>query len=77
MSRTPYILPRPSRLTRRQFIRALGLSAVVSSMGVPRLVSAAEPIKIGTLLDLTGALEAYGKPIQNGAILATGQINAA
>ena len=46
-------------------------------MGVPRLVSAAEPIKIGTLLDLTGALEAYGKPIQNGAILATGQINAA
>jgi branched-chain amino acid transport system substrate-binding protein len=77
MSRTPHILPRPSRLTRRQFVRALGLSAVVSSMGVPRLVSAAEPIKIGTLLDLTGALEAYGKPIQNGAILATEQVNAA
>lgn len=76
MSRTPSIAP-PTRLTRRQFVRALGLSVVVSCIGVPRLVKAAEPIKIGTLLDLTGALEAYGKPIQNGAILATEQINAA
>jgi len=44
---------------------------------VPHLASAAEPVKIGTLLDLTGALEAYGKPIQNGAILAAEHINAA
>ena len=77
MSRTPSLASPSSRLTRRQFVRALGLSAVVSSLGVPRLARAAEPIKIGTLLDLTGALEAYGKPIQNGAILATEQINAA
>src|SRR5262249_24209735 len=72
MSRTP-----PTRLTRRQFVRGLSLAAVVSSIGVPRLVRAAEVIKIGTLLDLTGALEPYGKPIQNGAILAAEQVNAA
>jgi len=76
MSRTPSLAP-PTRLTRRQFVRALGLSAVVFSIGAPRLGKAADPIKVGTLLDLTGALEAYGKPIQNGAILATEQINAA
>ena len=77
MSRIPPASPARARLTRRQLVRALGLSAVVSSIGVPRLARAAEPVKIGILLDLTGALEAYGKPIQNGAILATEQLNAA
>jgi ABC-type branched-subunit amino acid transport system substrate-binding protein len=77
MSRIPPASPARALLTRRQFVRALGLSAVVSSIGVPRLARAAEPVKIGTLLDLTGALEAYGKPIQNGAILAAEQLNAA
>ena len=77
MSRIPPVSPPLARLTRRQFVRALGLSAVASSIGVPRLARAAEPVKIGTLLDLTGALEAYGKPIQNGAILAAEQLNAA
>jgi branched-chain amino acid transport system substrate-binding protein len=77
MSRIPPASPPLALLTRRQFVRALGLSAVVSSIGVPRLAHAAEPVKIGTLLDLTGALEAYGKPIQNGAILAAEQLNAA
>jgi len=66
-----------TRLTRRQFVRACGLSAVGASLGVPRLARAADPVKIGLLLDLTGALEAYGKPIQNGALLAAEQINAA
>src|SRR6266571_5341907 len=77
MSRIPPAFPLLAHLTRRQFVRAFGLSAVVSSIGVPRLSHAAEPVKIGTLLDLTGALEAYGKPIQNGAILAAEQLNAA
>ena len=77
MSHTRHASPLGSCLTRRQFVRAVGLSAVVSSVGVPRLVSAAEPVKIGTLLDLTGALEAYGKPVQNGAILAAEHLNAA
>ncbi len=77
MSRTRHASPLGAGLTRRQFVRALSLSALVSSIGVPHLASAAEPVKIGTLLDLTGALEAYGKPIQNGAILAAEHINAA
>jgi ABC-type branched-subunit amino acid transport system substrate-binding protein len=45
--------------------------------GLPRLGQAAEPIKIGTLFDYTGALEAYGKPVQNGAVLAAEQLNKA
>jgi branched-chain amino acid transport system substrate-binding protein len=77
MSRIPPASPPLAHLTRRQFVRALGLAAVVSSIGVPRLTRAAEPVKIGILLDLTGALEAYGKPIQNGAMLAAEQLNAA
>src|SRR5262245_44264976 len=77
MSRISHASLPLARLTRRQFVRALGLSAVVSSISVPRLASAADAVKIGTLLDLTGALEAYGKPIQNGAILAAEHLNAA
>ena len=77
MSRISHASLPLARLTRRQFVRALGLSAVVSTVGVPRHVRAADPVKIGLLLDLTGALEAYGKPIQNGAILAAEHLNAA
>jgi branched-chain amino acid transport system substrate-binding protein len=66
-----------SQLTRRQFVRAVGLGAVVASTGMPRLAHAADPIRIGTLMDLTGALEAYGKPIQSGTMLAVEQINKA
>ena len=77
MNRIPHASLPLARLTRRQFVRAFGLSAVVSTVGVPRHVRAADPVKIGMLLDLTGALEAYGKPIQNGAILAAEHLNAA
>jgi ABC-type branched-subunit amino acid transport system substrate-binding protein len=76
MSHIPHASLPLARLTRRQFVRALGLSAV-SCISVPRLAFAANTVKIGTLLDLTGALEAYGKPIQNGAILAAEHLNAA
>lgn len=62
-------------LTRRQFVQALGLSTVALSTGVPRLLGAAGPLRIGTLLSMTGALEAYGPPIQKGAMLAVEQIN--
>lgn len=64
-------------LTRRQVLRTLGLAMVGLSAGWRRTAQAADPIKIGTLLDLTGALEAYGKPIQHGATLAVEHINAA
>lgn len=64
----------PTR-TRRQFVQAVGLTT--ATLALPRLGRAADPIKLGALLDLTGALEAYGKPIQSGAILAVEQLNAA
>ena len=38
---------------------------------------AAEPIKIGSLVSTTGDLAAYGPPINNGALLAADDINAA
>ena len=77
MSRIPHVSPPLARLTRRQFVRALGLSAIVSTVGVPRLSGPLIQSKSALLLDLTGALEAYGKPIQNGAILAAEHLNAA
>lgn len=77
MSRMFLASSSPVPLTRRQCLRALGVSAVALTVGVRHAVSAGEPIKIGALLDLTGALEAYGKPIQSGAILAAEHINAA
>jgi ABC-type branched-subunit amino acid transport system substrate-binding protein len=64
-------------LTRRQVVRALGVSTLALAAGRPRLIGAAEPVKIGTLFDYTGALEAYGKPVQTGAILAAEQFNLA
>jgi branched-chain amino acid transport system substrate-binding protein len=38
---------------------------------------AAEPIKIGSLVSTTGDLAAYGPPVNNGALLAADDINAA
>jgi ABC-type branched-subunit amino acid transport system substrate-binding protein len=58
-------------------VQALGVSGLALAAGRPRVVRAAEAVKIGTLFDYTGALEAYGKPIQNGAALAAEQLNKA
>lgn len=77
MHRQVFAAPASCRLTRRQFMQTLGVVVTGLAAGTPRVGHAADPIKIGTLLDLTGALEAYGKPVQSGAILAVEQINAA
>ncbi|MGE3539192.1 MAG: ABC transporter substrate-binding protein [Candidatus Tectimicrobiota bacterium] len=77
MSRTTQGVASLSRPTRRQVLRVVGLAPIVWAAGPASRLQAAEPIKIGTLLDLTGALEAYGLPIQRGATLAMEQINAA
>ena len=76
MSRIPPASPARALLTRRQFVRALGLSAVVS-IGVPRLARAAEPVKIGTLLDLTGALRLTASPFKTAPSWRREQLNAA
>ncbi len=50
-----------------------GLIAVVGAAS-PAL---AEPVKLGALMPLTGALQAYGEAVQNGTRLAVDEINAA
>lgn len=77
MQSQPPIEIQNAPLTRRQMLRAAGVAAAALSVGARHVFGAAAPVKIGTLLSLTGALESYGKPIQNGAILAAQQINAA
>lgn len=77
MSRLVPVASPLSLVTRRQAVRVLSLATIMLSAGRRQAAYAADPIKIGTLLDLTGALEAYGKPIQQGALLAAEHINAA
>jgi len=62
------------RLSRRDFLKALGLTAGMAALGTPRLLYAQGSIKIGVL----GPEEIFvGKGIKNGAILAAEEINAA
>lgn len=63
--------------TRRDFLRGLG--ALVSLSWLVSLSSCSPrpsgPIKIGTLLDYTGALAEFGPPLRNSAELAAKHIN--
>lgn len=61
--------------TRRQFIQT---TVAVGALGVlPRWASAADPIKLGSLLDRSGIFNAYGKPMDRAEQLAVEEINAA
>jgi len=53
----------------------MGFMAVLVAMVLG--CSSGEDVKIGTLLDLTGDLAVYGKPMQNGANLAVSLLNEA
>lgn len=66
---------KPSSRIRTKLGLIAGLSAIVAGLLVIP-AAAAEPIKLGTLLSLTGDLAAYGPPIQRGADLAAKHINA-
>ncbi len=66
-----------SKLSRRSLLRGAALWAAAFPLGRGVKAFAEEPIKIGTLLSHTGALAAYGPPINNGAKLAAAQINEA
>jgi len=62
------------KLSRRDFLKALGLSAGVAALGAPRLLHAQEPIVIGA----PGPLQIFvGEGNANGVALAVDEINAA
>jgi len=62
-------------ITRRDFLKAAGVAAVASSM--PRRLFAADDIKLGSVLDNSGNLDIYGKPMVMATALAVEEINAA
>ncbi|MFQ6090767.1 MAG: ABC transporter substrate-binding protein, partial [Candidatus Bipolaricaulia bacterium] len=65
------------RLSRRDFLKALGLTAGMAALGTPRLLHAEEPIKIGGIFSLSGVVAAWGKAGRQGAMMAAKEINEA
>lgn len=62
--------------SRRTFLKTAG--AAVATLGLPRMALAAgEPIKIGFLAPLTGAVAAWGKPGLDGCEIWAERVNAA
>ncbi|MDR3434347.1 MAG: transporter substrate-binding protein [Rouxiella aceris] len=68
-------------ISRRSFINNSLLSALgLAAGGIPRLGFSAdskEPIKVASILDLSGGLDIYGKPMSDAINLAADEINAA
>ena len=63
-------------LSRRNFIAAAGTSGLV--LGAPAIVrSQSGPIKLGSVLDNSGNLDIYGKPMVMATTLAVEELNAA
>lgn len=61
-------------ISRRKFVAAG--AALTGSMLLPRVVMAADTIKLGSVLDTSGIFDAYGKPMDMAMRLAVDQINA-
>lgn len=61
------------KIKRREFIA--GSLATASTLGMPAFVSAAEKIKLGSILDTSGIFDLYGKPMDQAVRLAVGEIN--
>jgi branched-chain amino acid transport system substrate-binding protein len=61
------------KVTRRKFIKTslsgVGMLALASSFGVPKLLAAKPPIKIGVLFMLTGMASATGNEGKNGCLV--------
>lgn len=63
------------KFTRRDLLRAGVASYMVSSVsGIGRVLGAGE-IRLGSVLDVSGAFEGYGKPMEMAARLAVDEIN--
>ncbi|MEH6496660.1 MAG: ABC transporter substrate-binding protein [Pseudomonas marincola] len=61
-------------ISRRNFIAAG--AALGSTMMLPRIAMSADTIKLGSILDMSGIFDAYGKPMNLALRLAVSQINA-
>ena len=68
-------------ISRRSFIQGSAVSALGLAAGVaPKFTFAADSkdaIKVASILDLSGGLDIYGKPMSNAINLAADEINAA
>ena len=62
-------------IDRRQFLGTAAALAGVSALGAPAF--AADPIKVGSLHDLSGGLDIYGKPMVDAFTFAIEEANAA
>ena len=63
-------------ISRRNFIAATGSAGLIA--GAPSIVrSQTGPIKLGSVLDTSGNLDIYGKPMVMATTLAVEEINAA
>jgi urea transport system substrate-binding protein len=64
---------------RRSVLKAVGASAALAAAGsaVPLVARAADEILVGSLHDLSGGLDVYGKSMQDAMVLATEEINEA
>ncbi len=64
-------------LTRRRLLAAAGASAVVASVPYYRSSAQGAPIKLGSVLDNSGNLSIYGKPMVDATAMAVEELNAA
>ena len=61
-------------LNRRNFLTST--AALAGTLALPHVAMAADTIKLGSILDVSGIFDAYGKPMNMGMRLAVEEINA-
>ncbi|WP_308462325.1 ABC transporter substrate-binding protein [Mesorhizobium sp. INR15] len=63
-------------INRRQFLATTAATAGALALPSIRAAQASEPIKLGSILDVSGIFDAYGKPMDMAATLAVEELNA-
>lgn len=63
-------------LTRRRLLQ-LGSGAAAAPLAAPFIARAAEPIKVGSLLDLSGPIGSTGQPMYDAIRIAVDEVNGA
>jgi urea transport system substrate-binding protein len=64
-------------LSRRTLLTAAGTSALAAGLPLRRVAAQGAPIKLGSILDNSGNLDIYGKPMVIATAMAVDEINAA